>query len=193
MAILLMLLDGGRLKAMNSQAALNNDGETWLNMAVRRCPPRDVTLVMPFLVRGLDVNVADNRRLVTPLHIAAYNDRSDLAKMLLQRGAKYRTVDSMGFTPFATACNSPNCELIDFLLNRDAGLIKMVVNSRGETAEVCLQRTIDRLMILDRESHYFVSEMRDRTHMLQKLRKLATVSRSMVGVRCVLQVYYFCL
>ncbi|KAL0633272.1 B-cell lymphoma 3 protein [Maublancomyces gigas] len=135
MAILLMLLDGGRLKAMNSPAAINNDGETWLNMAVRRCPPRDVTLVMPFLVRGLDVNVADNRRLLTPLHIAINNSRPDLAKMLLQRGAQYHTVNSMGVTPFAAACSSPNCEVIDLLLSRDAGLIKTVVNSRGETAE----------------------------------------------------------
>lgn len=193
LAILRMLLGGGRLNTMNTPTALDSDGRTWLNRAVLKCPRTSVTLVMPFLVRGLDVNLADNR-LLTPLHMAVLGNRPDLARMLLQRGAKYRGMDSRGVTPFATACNRPNCELIDLLLNRDAGLIRTVVNDGGETAEVCLQRSIDRLMLTeDREDESFVREMRERTCMLLKLQKLASASRRAVGVRCVLQVYFFCL
>lgn len=191
LAIMGMLLSGGRLRTMNTPAALNRNGESWLNTAVRKCARSSVTLVMPFLVRGLDVNVADHR-LLTPLHIAVFNNRPDLAKMLLQRGAKYRTVDLRGVSPFATACNRPNCELIDLLLSRDAGLIKTVVNGRGETAEVCLQSSIDTLLLWeDKDSDYYVREMHERTQMLPKLEKLARASRRMVGVRGVLQIYYF--
>lgn len=191
LAILQMLLSGGRLTHMNDAAALSARGESWLNTAVRTCPRSSVTLVMPFLVRGLDVNVAD-AKMLTPLHIAVWNNRPDLAKMLLQRGAKHRGVDSRGRTPWSIACNRPNCELIGILLSRDAGLIGTAVNENGETAEVCLQRGLDRLLASEQdESEYRVREVRELTEMLEKLRKLARLSRKLVGVRPVLQVYYF--
>lgn len=187
-----MLLAGGRINRMNDAAALSAKGESWLHTAVRQCPRSSVALVMPFLVRGLDVNVADTSRMLTPLHVVVLNNRPDIAKMLLQRGAKYRTVDSVGATPWATACNRPNCELIDLLLSRDAGLITEVVNERGETAEVCLQRSLDSLMLTEeRYNDNWEADIRELTEMVRRVKKLASASRQLVGVRPVLQVYYF--
>lgn len=191
LAILHLLLRDGRLRYMNDAAALSARGESWLNTAVRTCPRDSVTLVKPFLVRGLHVDVAD-AEMLTPLHVAVFNNRPDLAKMLLQRGAKHRTLDARGRSPWSTACNRPNCELMDLLLSRDAGLITAAVNARGETAVVCLQRGLDRLLANEQEeSEYWVREVRERTEMMRRLRKLARLSRKLVGVRGVLQVYYF--
>lgn len=177
LVILRMLLGGGRLSTMNTPAALNSMNVTWLNMAVSRCPPSDVRIVMPLLAHGLDLNVTDDG-LCTPLHTAVLRNHTDLAKMLLEHGADHRTVDQMGVTPFATACDPPNCEMIDLLLSHDAGLIREVVNRRGETAEICLQRTIDEWMLSgDRESVYFEWEISKRTLMVRKLRQLACASR----------------
>lgn len=190
-AILRLLLSGGRLRRMNDPAALSAGGKSWLNTAVRTCPRTSVALVRLFLVRGLHVNVADAEGL-TPLHIAVWNNRPDLASMLLQRGADHRSVDSRGTTPWSTACNRPNCELVAILLHRDAGLVAVAVNADGESPEACLRRSLEGLVRReDHESEYFVREFRERTRMLEKLVQLGRVSRSVVGVRCVLQVYYF--
>lgn len=135
LTIMTMLLYDGRLNRMNDPAALSANGQRWLNTAVRRCAPRNLTLVMPFLVRGLNVDVADSEML-TPLHVAVYNNRPDITKMLLECGAEYRTLDARGASPWTTACTRPNCKLIDLLLSHDAGLIRAPVNDVGETAEV---------------------------------------------------------
>lgn len=150
-----------------------------------------MTLVMPFLVRGLDVNGAD-AEMLTPLHIAVLNNRPDLVKMLLQRGAKHRRMDSRGRTPWSIACNRPNCELIGLLLSRDAGLIRTPVNENGEMAEACVQRKLDWMIANEEQSsENRLREVRERTEMIAKLRKLARLSGKLVGVRPVLQVYYF--
>lgn len=189
-AILALLLSGGRLKTMNSPAALSADGQSWLSTAVRKCPRSSVGLVMPFLVRGLDVNVADSRGL-TPLHVAVWNNRPDLAKMLLQRGANHRTVDDRGKTPWTTAVNRPNCELIHLLLGRDAGLIRNPVNAMGDTALVCLERSLDDLLRNeDTEGDYWGREVAERTGTVERMARLASVSKRAFGVRVVLQAYY---
>lgn len=189
--ILRMLLGGGRLQTMNDPASLNGIGLSWLNMAIRSCPRSNITIVEPFLSRGLCVDVADQERKLTPLHVAVLNNRVDLAALLLKLGADHKTTDSKGRTPFGTACNRPNCALIDLLLCCDATLIDMVVGEGGETAEACLERKIERLLLSeDHESNYFLGEMRSRQEMLTKLKKLSEARRNSFLTKSLLQIYY---
>lgn len=80
----------------------------------------------------------------------------------MKHGADHRTTDSEGRTPFTSACNRLNCALIDLLLSRDPTLINTVVNKRGNAAEVCLERGIERLKLVeeDYETEYFLGEWR---------------------------------
>lgn len=189
--ILGMLLGGGRLQTMNDPASLNGIGLSWLNMAIRSCLRTNITIVEPFLSRGLCVDVADQERKLTPLHVAVLNNRVDLAALLLKLGADYNTIDSKGKTPFGTACNRPNCALIDLLLCCDATLIDTVVGEGGETAEACLERKIEQLLLNEEhESDYFLGEMRRRQEMLTKLKKLSEARRNSFLTKSLLQIYY---
>lgn len=181
--ILRMLLGDGRLNTMNAPEALNRHGMSWLNIAVRKCWPGSVALVMPFLAPGLDVNVADNE-LCTPLQIAIHDRRPDLIKLLLAHGANYRTVDSKGSTPFATACGPENCEMVEAFVNHDPGLTRAIINKRGETAEMYFQRLLDAARLTAREETadrgwetvYLWSDIGKWRSMVEKLRQLAGAS-----------------
>lgn len=191
MTILRMLLDGGRLQTMNDLTSLNSDGRTWLNTAVRNCPSRHMTLVELFLSHGLSVDVADRESNYTPLHIAVLNNMEELVALLLKQGADHRTTDSRGKTPFGGACNRPNCAIMDLLLRHDITLVDMVVNERGETAQLCLEWHIQRLRLNeDRESDYYVRQMWERQKLLDKLMKLSKARKNCVISDAVLQIYY---
>lgn len=176
LAIMRILLAEGRINRMNDAVALSADHKTWLNMAVELSPRKTVWLVIPFLVRGLDPNVA-NINMKTPLHTAVRNNRPDLAELLLLRGANHRTMDSLGATPWTMACNRPNCALIHLLLRRDYKLSGTVVNDKGETVEMILQRELDRLLSMeDDDSDGWKFQVRERTNMLRRLKELASAS-----------------
>lgn len=171
-----MLLAKGRLNRMNDANALSANNMTWLNLAVEQCPRKTVWLVMPFLVRGLDPNLP-NINMRTPLHTAVRNNRPDLAELLLQRGANHRTTDSHGATPWTTACNRPNCALIELLMRREYELCGTVVNDRGDTVEMILQRELDHLLLTDDDySDGWAFQVRERTNTLRKLKELASAS-----------------
>lgn len=194
LAILGMLLSGGVLQTMNDPGSLNNIGLSWLNLAVRHCPQSNMAIVEPFLSTGLSIDVADQERSLTPLHVAVWNNNVDLATALLARGADHRTVDSRGTSPFGTVCNRPNCALIDLLLRHDATLIDEVVNERGETAELCLQHALESIIGReDPESNYYQREMATHQKLLAKLSKLAKARRNSATTDSLLQIYYNCL
>lgn len=191
LAILGMLLSGGVLQTMNDPASLNNIGLSWLNMAARCCPHRDMTIVQPFLSPGLSVDIADQEWNLTPLHVAVFNNNVNLARALLSLGADHRTVNSRGMTPFWNACNRPNCVLIDLLLRHDATLIDEVVSERGETVELFMDRSVESLIAReDSESDYYRGEIVTRQKMLGKLRKLAKAHKSSSMPDSLLQIYY---
>lgn len=194
MAILRMLLSDGVLQTMNDPASLNNLGLTWLNVAARRCRDSNMTIVEPFLSPDLSLDVPDLERSLTPLHAAVWSNNVNVVTALLTLGADHRTVDFRGTSPFGAACNRPNCALIDLLLRHDATLIDEVVNDRGETADLCLQREVERLMSReDPEGEYYESEVPRRQKMLVKLRKLAKARLNSSMTDSLLQIYYNCL
>lgn len=179
MAILKLLLAGGRLQTMNDAASLNYDGLSWLSIAVGFSPPKDLTIVSLFLGSGLDLNVAAKRKLQTPLHIAVRAYKVPVMELLLQHGADFRTTDAEGMTPFASACAICSCRMMHLLLLRDANLVGSVVNEMGETAEACLQRETV-VYALGEENPFsgFVAEMVRRHEMLARLRHLAKLRRA---------------
>lgn len=179
LAILSMLLGSGGLQTMNDPASLNSIGLSWLNMAVRCCPRRNMTIVEPFLSAGVSVDVADTEDNLTPLHVAVCRNNVDLVAVLLNLGADHRTIDSRGRTPFWTACHRPNCTLVDLLLCHDATLIDEMVGERGETAEGHLQRKMERLMARNLyESAHYRGEIATIRKTLAKLRMLADARRN---------------
>lgn len=194
MTILQLLLDDGGLQMMNDAACLNSVGLSWLNMAVRWCPRQNMTIVEPFLVPGISVDVADKEDQWTPLHVAVSHNRIDLVTALLSLGANHRTVDSHDKTPFGTACNRPNSVLVDLLLRHDATLIDEVVGERGETAEQCMERSVE--VWISREDRYYGgkkeyyrAEMARRSQLVVKLRKLAEARRDSSISDSDLQIY----
>lgn len=174
MAILKLLLAGGRLQTMNDVASLNHGALSWLNLAVAFCPQQDVSIVSLFLGSGVDLNLPDTAELFTPLHRAVRTNKVPVVELLLQHGADFRTIDAEGMTPFGSACSMASCYMMHLLLLRDANLVDSVVNVRGETAEACLQRETANYALRDVEMFYgFAKEMARRLEMLARLRHLA--------------------
>ncbi|CAG4884821.1 conserved protein of unknown function [Georgfuchsia toluolica] len=75
----------------------------------------DVSSCKLFLSANLNVDVRDTRHW-TPLMIASFNGREELAQMLIQHGADVRACDQGGYTPMHWAAFNGYAELIKLLL-----------------------------------------------------------------------------
>ena len=76
---------------------------------------------------------------VTALHWAAWHDRADVAKHLLQRGAKADVENRYGIRPLMLACENTNGELVEVLLAKGADA--NAVQPGGETPLMTASRT----------------------------------------------------
>ena len=74
---------------------------------------RDAALAR--IAAGADVNAAQGDG-TTPLHWAVYKIDADLARALLERGAKPDVVNSYGSSPLAEAVKVANARLVELLL-----------------------------------------------------------------------------
>src|SRR6267143_2049370 len=83
------------------------------------------------IAAGADVN-ADQGDGTTPLHWAVYKIDADLARALLERGAKPDVINSYGSSPLTEAVKVANARLVGMLL--DAGSNVEVPNQEGQTA-----------------------------------------------------------
>src|SRR5262249_49037770 len=90
---------------------------------------RDAALKM--IAAGTDVNAAQGDG-TTPLHWAVYKVDADLARALLERGAKPDVINKYGSSPLAEAVKVGNARLVGMLL--DAGSNVEVPNQEGQTA-----------------------------------------------------------
>src|SRR6201985_589528 len=90
---------------------------------------RDAALKM--IAAGTDVNAAQGDG-TTPLHWAVYKVDADLARALLERGAKPDVINKYGSSPLAEAVKVANPRLVKMLL--DAGSNAEVPNQDGQTA-----------------------------------------------------------
>src|SRR6202011_3254996 len=87
---------------------------------------RDAALKM--IAAGADVNAAQGDG-TTPLHWAVYKIDADLARALLERGAKPDVINNYGSSPLAEAGKGSNTPLVEMLL--DAGSNVEASNSEG--------------------------------------------------------------
>jgi len=83
------------------------------------------------IAAGADVNAAQGDG-TTPLHWAVHKIDADLARALLERGAKPDVINSYGSSPLAEAAKVGNARLVGMLL--DAGSNVEVPNQEGQTA-----------------------------------------------------------
>ena len=84
------------------------------------------------LNRGADVNERDER-LKTPLHVASYDGKLEIAKILIKYGADVNSRDNEGWTPLHWA--APNHGLVDILrLLLDNGADIDATEREGDTA-----------------------------------------------------------
>jgi ankyrin repeat protein len=83
------------------------------------------------IAAGADVNAAQGDG-TTPLHWAVYKIDADLARALLERGAKPDVINNYGSSPLAEAVKVANARLVEMLL--DGGSNVEVPNQEGQTA-----------------------------------------------------------
>ena len=78
-------------------------------------------MVTELLKRGADPNKEKGYSGSTPLHLAITEEKTDLVKKLLKKGAHLETKDDYGYTPLLEAVNygAPE-EIIDLLLEHGA-------------------------------------------------------------------------
>ena len=90
------------------------------------------------------------KRLIPPLYYAAKNDRKDVMKLLLQKGADINKVNQEGKTPFRFVVANSDKEMVEFLIknganvnavdyNGDTILHAAVHNKRKEVVESLLE------------------------------------------------------
>ena len=75
--------------------------------------------VKKLINEGADVNEADLTGL-TPLHVAAGQDRVEIAQILIDNGAKIEAEDAMGQTPLYMAVEFSNDRIVELLINAGA-------------------------------------------------------------------------
>jgi ankyrin repeat protein len=83
-----------------------------------------VEIVNLMLDSGQDINAqnAQNQGGVTPLMAAVFNNRQEVVKFLLEKGADIEASDSYGRTPLSMAVQENKQELVKFLLDKGADI-----------------------------------------------------------------------
>ena len=99
---------------------------------------RESFRIQALLSRDIDVDQAQVDGM-TALHWAVYHDDVELAKILLQRGAKAAVENRYGVTPLYLACLNGNPRLVEELLR--AGADPNTARAGGETALMTAART----------------------------------------------------
>ncbi len=113
--------------------AINNDGATALHYIALNTEnnTNEHSIVELFLSNGADVDIKDGNG-DTPLTIASYRAKSDLAKLLIDAGADVSEKNNRDFTALMLAVQAGNIELVKTLL--DAGADVHADRLRGGTA-----------------------------------------------------------
>jgi len=107
--------------------ARNDRGFTALHAAVYRGHLAVVELLM---ANDFNVNDAENRFRATPLHLAAEDDRKDVAEFLVDKGADLEAKEGNGYTPLTKAGFREHWETARLLIDR--GAVCQPVSAVGE-------------------------------------------------------------
>ncbi len=104
----------------------NQDGETFLHLAVKGMHPDERDLL---LERGVRVDIANDAG--TALHIAAMNDALVSVELLIRAGSDVNALNKQGGSPLHHACVRGNAKIVQLLLN--AGADADAINGLGES------------------------------------------------------------
>jgi len=117
------LLGASQRLVLGEKAAVDprhsTTGETPLHAAAAQ-DRRHAPLASLLLERGADAN-AEDRNLVTPLHIAASSGHSEVTRKLVKCGANVCKEDRWNVTPLHRAADNGQAEVVDILLRSGAG------------------------------------------------------------------------
>ena len=97
----------------------------------------DMEAFIAVFENGGNINL-QNKYGWTPLHIAIRRGRREMAAYLIERGADIDKRDGVGWTPLMESIMDDKPELCKMLL--DAGADTSVVNDRGATAAILVQK-----------------------------------------------------
>lgn len=97
--------------------ARNDRGFTALHAAAYRGHLAVVKLLM---VNDINLNDAENRFRATPLHLAAEDNRRNVAEFLVDKGADLEAKEGNGYTPLTKAGFREHWELARLLIDRGA-------------------------------------------------------------------------
>ena len=89
----------------------------------------DVTTLIRLLDGGADINQKDN---MTALHVASMNDRLNIVKVLIQRGADVNCRTGSGSTPLMLASRYGYLDIVKELLSNGANI--NLLNNNSQTA-----------------------------------------------------------
>jgi ankyrin repeat protein len=108
-------------RVANSPNSLDDyaeDGFTALGLA---CYFGQFDVARYLVLKGASVNLQSNNGFnVFPIHSAAAGDYTEIARMLIENGAKVNVVQQAGATPLHSAAQNGNLELIILLLESGA-------------------------------------------------------------------------
>ncbi|XP_077979567.1 transient receptor potential cation channel subfamily A member 1-like [Glandiceps talaboti] len=97
----------------------DNEGSTAIHLAVGNSHLKATKLCLD---HGVDVDIAKSCNAYTPLQLAAVYGHTDIANLLIQRGAQINARDSEHMTPLHRASLYNQVEMMKFLLSKGACL-----------------------------------------------------------------------
>jgi hypothetical protein len=107
------------LQPIMMNVKLGSYGRTQLHFCARNGLTTRVKRLLS--IRNINVNVKDVSG-STPLHLAAYNGRIEIARLLLQNGAELNAKNNYGSTPLHCAASQDNIDILHLLVENGADL-----------------------------------------------------------------------
>jgi ankyrin repeat protein len=114
--------------------------ETKLNS--KKISEKEVSLLLDSMLRNNNVNIT-NEKGVTPLMYASFLGDRNLAKILINRGARINAKDKEGNSPITYAVLGEERKMITFLKEKNASINEKNIKGRSALAEYVDRKTIN--------------------------------------------------
>ena len=108
------------LQPIMTNVKLGEGGRTQLHHCARNGLTTSVKRLLS--IRNINVNVKDDWRGSTPLHLAAYNGHIEIARLLLQNGAEVNAKSNYGRTPLHCSAYRGHVDILHLLVENGADL-----------------------------------------------------------------------
>lgn len=99
--------------------SIDNKGHTPLYIAAQNGNEKVADLLIR---KGANVDAQTTEHRLSPMLIASYKGYKEVVELLAKGGANLNITDVYGSTPISNAIETNNAEIVDFLLDRGAGI-----------------------------------------------------------------------